>query len=661
MSFKMDREEYAQHYGPTVGDSVRLGDTNLFAAIEKDFTVYGQESKFGGGKVLRDGMGVSATETRDNPSVVDTIITGATIIDYTGIIKADIGIRDGKIVAIGRGGNPDTMDNVDFVVGASTEAIAAEGLIVTAGGIDLHVHYISADLPEFGLDNGITTLFGGGTGPADGSNATTCTPGKFHITRMLQAVDDMPANFGFLAKGVGSETEVVEEQIKAGAAGIKTHEDWGATYAGIDNSLKVADKYDVSFAVHTDSLNEGGFMENTLESFQGRTVHTFHTEGSGGGHAPDIMVFAGKENILPSSTNPTNPYTTNAIGELLDMVMVCHHLDPKIPEDVSFAVHTDSLNEGGFMENTLESFQGRTVHTFHTEGSGGGHAPDIMVFAGKENILPSSTNPTNPYTTNAIGELLDMVMVCHHLDPKIPEDVSFAESRVRKQTVAAEDVLHDMGALSIMTSDAMAMGRVGEVAMRCWQLADKMKAQRGPLEGDSEFNDNNRIKRYVAKYTINPAITNGIADYIGSVEVGKFADLVIWEPAQFGAKPKLVLKGGMLTYGVMGDAGSSLPTPQPRIMRKLYGAYGQAVHETNLTFVSQYAYDHGIKEEIGLNKIVLPVKNTRNLTKRDMKLNDYAPKTIRIDPQTFDVFIDDELVTCEPIHTTSLSQRYFLF
>ena len=568
----MDREEYAQHYGPTVGDSVRLGDTNLFAAIEKDFTVYGQESKFGGGKVLRDGMGVSATETRDNPSVVDTIITGATIIDYTGIIKADIGIRDGKIVAIGRGGNPDTMDNVDFVVGASTEAIAAEGLIVTAGGIDLHVHYISADLPEFGMDNGITTLFGGGTGPADGSNATTCTPGKFHITRMLQAVDDMPANFGFLAKGVGSETEVVEEQIKAGAAGIKTHEDWGATYAGIDNSLKVADKY-----------------------------------------------------------------------------------------DVSFAVHTDSLNEGGFMENTLESFQGRTVHTFHTEGSGGGHAPDIMVFAGKENILPSSTNPTNPYTTNAIGELLDMVMVCHHLDPKIPEDVSFAESRVRKQTVAAEDVLHDMGALSIMTSDAMAMGRVGEVAMRCWQLADKMKAQRGPLEGDSEFNDNNRIKRYVAKYTINPAITNGIADYIGSVEVGKFADLVIWEPAQFGAKPKLVLKGGMLTYGVMGDAGSSLPTPQPRIMRKLYGAYGQAVHETNLTFVSQYAYDHGIKEEIGLNKIVLPVKNTRNLTKRDMKLNDYAPKTIRIDPQTFDVFIDDELVTCEPIHTTSLSQRYFLF
>lgn len=572
MSFKMERAEYAQHFGPTVGDSVRLGDTNLFAAIEKDYTVYGQESKFGGGKVLRDGMGVSATATRQNPEVVDTIISGATIIDYTGIIKADIGIRDGKIIAIGRGGNPDTMDNVDFIVGASTEAVSADGLIVTAGGIDLHVHYISADLPEFGLDNGITTLFGGGTGPAEGSNATTCTPGKFHIQRMLQAVDNMPTNFGFLAKGIGADTEVIEEQVRAGAGGIKTHEDWGATYAGIDNSLKVADKY-----------------------------------------------------------------------------------------DVSFAVHTDSLNEGGFMENTLESFKGRTVHTFHTEGSGGGHAPDIMIVAGKENILPSSTNPTNPYTTNAIGELLDMVMVCHHLDSKIPEDVAFAESRVRKQSVAAEDVLHDMGALSVMTSDAMAMGRIGEVAMRCWQLADKMKAQRGPIDGDTEFNDNNRIKRYVAKYTINPAIINGIADYIGSVEVGKYADLVIWEPAQFGAKPKLVMKAGMLTYGVMGDAGSSLPTPQPRIMRKLYGAYGKAVHETNLTFVSQYAYEHGIKDELGLNKIVLPVKNTRNISKRDMKLNDYAPKTIRIDPQTFDVFIDDELITCDPIHTTSLSQRYFLF
>ena len=573
MSFKMEREEYAEIFGPTVGDSIRLGDTNLFAAVEKDYTVYGQESMYGGGKVLRDGMGVNATECReDNPFVVDTIISGATIIDYTGIIKADIGIRDGKIVAIGKGGNPDNMDNIDFVVGSSTEAISAEGLIVTAGGLDLHVHYISADLPEFGLDNGITTLFGGGTGPAEGTNSTTCTPGKFHIHRMLQSVDNMPANFGFLAKGSGAVPEVIAEQIEAGAAGIKTHEDWGATYAGIDNSLKVADKY-----------------------------------------------------------------------------------------DVSFAVHTDSLNEGGFMENTLSSFQGRTVHTFHTEGAGGGHAPDIMIAVGKDNILPSSTNPTNPYTTNAIGELLDMVMVCHHLDPKIPEDVSFAESRVRKQTVAAEDVLHDMGAISVMTSDAMAMGRIGEVAMRCWQLADKMKTQRGPLEGDSDYNDNNRIKRYVAKYTINPAIVNGVSDYIGSVEVGKYADLVIWEPDKFGAKPKLVLKCGMLTYGVMGDAGSSLPTPQPRLMRKLYGAYGKAVHETNITFVSQYAYDHGIKEEIGLDKIVLPVHNTRNITKRDMKLNDYTPKTIVVDPLTFDVTIDGEVVTCDPVETTSLSQRYFLF
>jgi len=444
-------------------------------------------------------------------------------------------------------------------------------LIVTAGGIDLHVHYISADLPEFGLDNGITTLFGGGTGPADGSNATTCTPGKFHITRMLQAVDDMPANFGFLAKGVGSETEVVEEQIKAGAAGIKTHEDWGATYAGIDNSLKVADKY-----------------------------------------------------------------------------------------DVSFAVHTDSLNEGGFMENTLESFQGRTVHTFHTEGSGGGHAPDIMVFAGKENILPSSTNPTNPYTTNAIGELLDMVMVCHHLDPKIPEDVSFAESRVRKQTVAAEDVLHDMGALSIMTSDAMAMGRVGEVAMRCWQLADKMKAQRGPLEGDSEFNDNNRIKRYVAKYTINPAITNGIADYIGSVEVGKFADLVIWNNAYFGIKPELIIKGGLVTAAKMGDINASIPTPEPVIYRPMFGAHGQARYDTCLTFVSNVAFEENIQEKYELQKTVCPVSNCRNITKKDMILNDATP-LITVNPETYEVRVNGELLECKPAKELPLAQRYNLF
>jgi len=573
MSFELDRKKYSQMFGPVMGDSVRLGDTDLFAAIEKDYTVHGQESKFGGGKVLRDGMGVSATETRrSNPLVVDTIITNATIIDYTGIIKADIGIRDGKIVAIGKGGNPDNMDNIDFVVGASTEAISAEGLIVTAGGLDIHVHFISPGLAHAALDNGITTLFGGGTGPADGTNSATTSPGKWHIEKMLQSAENLPINFGVMAKGSGATPETIAEQIEAGAMAIKTHEDWGATSAGIDNSLKAADEY-----------------------------------------------------------------------------------------DVQFAVHTDSLNEGGFVGNTLDAFAGRTVHTFHTEGAGGGHAPDIMVVAGHDNVLPSSTNPTNPYTVNEISELFDMVMVCHNLDPKLPEDVSFAESRVRKQTIAAEDVLHDMGALSIMTSDAMAMGRVGEVAMRCWQLADKMKKQRGPLEGDSEFNDNNRIKRYVAKYTINPAITNGVSDYIGSVEVGKFADLVIWEPAKFGAKPKMVLKMGMITYGVMGDASSSLPTPQPRLMRDLFGAYGKAVETTNITFVSTYAYEHDIKDQINLGKVVLPVHNTRNLTKRDMKLNNYSPKTITVDPQTFDVKIDDELITCEPIDQVALSQRYYLF
>lgn len=573
MSFEMDRKQYAALYGPTVGDSVRLGDTNLFAAIEKDYTIHGQESKFGGGKVLRDGMGINPNETREaNLLVVDTVISGITIIDYTGIIKADIGIRDGKIIAIGKGGNPDIMDNIDFVIGASTEAISGEGLIVTAGGIDLHVHYISPDLTHAALDNGITTLFGGGTGPADGSNSATTTPGKFHIHRMLEAMDNEAVNFGILAKGVGATIETIGEQIEAGAAGVKTHEDWGATAAGIDNSLKACDKY-----------------------------------------------------------------------------------------DVQFAVHTDSLNEGGFVENTLNAFAGRTVHTFHTEGAGGGHAPDIMIVAGQENVLPSSTNPTNPYTQNAIDELFDMTMVCHNLDSKVPEDVSFAESRVRKQTVAAEDVLHDMGALSVMTSDAMAMGRVGEVAMRCWQLADKIKAQFGALEGDSDYSDNNRIKRYVAKYTINPAIISGVSDYIGSVEVGKYADLVIWEPAKFGTKPKMVLKAGMIAYGVMGDASSSLPTPQPRLMKDLYGAKGKAVGHSNITFVSQYAYDYGIKEQLGLDHIVLPVHNTRNLTKRDMKLNNYIPKTIKVDPQSFEVTIDDKVITCEAADTISLAQRYYLY
>ena len=573
MSFKMDRKAYASLYGPTVGDSVRLGDTNLFACIEKDYTVYGQESIFGGGKVLRDGMGVNATETRrDNTKVADTIISGITIIDYTGVYKADIGIRDGKILAIGKGGNPDNMDNIDFVVGASTEAIAGEGLIVTAGGIDLHVHFLSPGLAHAALDNGITTLFGGGTGPADGSNSATTTPGAFHIARMLQATDNEPLNFGFLAKGNGAVVDTVGEQIEAGAAGIKTHEDWGATAAAIDNALKAADKY-----------------------------------------------------------------------------------------DVQLAVHTDSLNEGGFVNNTINAFAGRTVHAFHSEGAGGGHAPDIMVVTGQKNILSSSTNPTDPYTTNVVDELFDMTMVCHHLDPKVPEDVAFAESRVRKQTIAAEDVLQDMGAISVMTSDAMAMGRVGEVAMRCWQLADKMKMQRGPLAGDSEYNDNNRIKRYVAKYTINPAIVNGISEYIGSVEVGKYADLVIWEPSRFGTKPKMVLKAGVISYGIMGDASSSLPTPEPRLMKDLYGALGKSCGKSNIAFVSAYAYEHGIKEKLGLDKIVLPVKNTRNLTKRDMKWNDYTPKTIKIDPQSFVVTIDGEEITCEPVERISLAQRYYLF
>ena len=573
MSFKMDRKAYASLYGPTVGDSVRLGDTNLFACIEKDYTVYGQESIFGGGKVLRDGMGVNATETRkDNPMVADTIISGITIIDYTGVYKADIGIRDGKILAIGKGGNPDNMDDVDFVVGASTEAIAGEGLIVTAGGIDLHVHFLSPGLAHAALDNGITTLFGGGTGPADGSNSATTTPGAFHIARMLQAPDNEPLNFGFLAKGNGAVVDTVGEQIEAGAAAIKTHEDWGATASAIDNALKAADKY-----------------------------------------------------------------------------------------DVQLAVHTDSLNEGGFVNNTINAFAGRTVHAFHSEGAGGGHAPDIMVVTGKDNVLSSSTNPTDPYTTNVVDELFDMTMVCHHLDPKVPEDVAFAESRVRKQTIAAEDVLQDMGAISVMTSDAMAMGRVGEVAMRCWQLADKMKMQRGPLAGDSEYNDNNRIKRYVAKYTINPAIVNGISEYIGSVEVGKYADLVIWEPSRFGTKPKMVLKAGVISYGIMGDASSSLPTPEPRLMKDLYGSLGKSCGKSNIAFVSAYAYEHGIKEKLGLDKIVLPVKNTRNLTKRDMKWNDYTPKTIKIDPQSFVVTIDGEEITCEPVERISLAQRYYLF
>lgn len=573
MSFKMDRAQYVALYGPTVGDSVRLGDTNLYAAIEKDLTVHGEEMKFGGGKVLRDGMGQSATKSRrDNPAVCDTLISGVTIIDYTGIYKADIGIRDGKIMGIGKCGNPDIMDDCDFVFGVSSEAISGEGLICTAGGLDTHIHYITPGLARAGLDGGITTLFGGGTGPADGTNAVTTTPGKYHIHRMLQSLDADPINTGIMAKGQGVTPDLVGEQLEAGAAAIKTHEDWGTTASAIDVALEAADEYDVSWAVHTDSLNEGGFVENTIRAFGGRVVHSFHCEGAGGGHAPDVMV-------------------------------VC----------------------------------------------------------GLTNILPSSTNPTNPYTRDVIAEAFDMTMVCHNLDPKVPEDIAFAESRIRKQTVAAEDMLHDMGAISVMTSDSQAMGRIGEVGRRCWQLADKMKAQRGPLEGDSEFNDNNRIKRYVAKYTINPAIIVGVSKYIGSVEVGKYADLCIWEPAKFGTKPKMVLKAGVITYGVMGDANASLPTPQPRFMRDLYGAKGKCVGATNIAFVSRAAYEAGIKEELGLEKIVLPVGGCRTLTKHNMKHNDYLPKKMTIDPQTFEVKIDGKLVHCDPVDEISLAQRYYLY
>ncbi|MBP5786149.1 MAG: urease subunit alpha [Aeriscardovia sp.] len=573
MSFEIDRKTYAQMFGATTGDSVRLGDTNLWAKVEKDLTVYGQEAIFGGGKVLRDGMGCNTTSLREtDPQVADEVITNALIIDYTGIYKADIGIRDGKIFAIGKAGNPDNMDNVNIVVGASTEAMNADGKIVTAGGIDSHVHYITPELAVMGLDNGITTVFGGGTGNSNGTLSATCTPGKYNIHEMLRSVEGIPFNFGTYAKSGGVNVETVGEQIRAGAMGIKVHEDWGATASCINNGLCAADKYDVQLAVHTDSLNEGGYVNNTLNAIKGRTIHSYHTEGCGGGHAPDIMV-------------------------------VC----------------------------------------------------------GQKNFLTSSTNPTDPYCKNTVDELFDMTMVCHSLNPALPEDVAFAESRVRKQTIAAEDILQDMGAIAMMTSDAMAMGRIGEVGMRTWQLADKMKLQRGPLEGDSEYDDNNRIKRYVAKYTINPAITNGVSDYIGSVEVGKYADLVMWDPAFFGAKPYAIFQNGFVTYAKMGDAGSSLPTPEPIKMTEMWGAKGKALCENHKTFVSTYAYEHGIKEELGLERLVLPVHRTRNLMKDDMIFNTYTPSTIAIDPQKFTVTIDGEVISCDPVDDIPLAQRYYLY
>ena len=577
MSFEIDRKRYSQLFGPTVGDKIRLGDTDLFIEIEKDLTSYGDECKFGGGKSLRDGMGQNSIETRKNPLVVDLIITGVTVVDYTGIYKADIGIKDGKIAAIGKGGNPHGMDNVDFIVGVSTEALAGEGLILTAGGIDTHVHYISPDLVETALHGGITTIIGGGTGPNDGTNATTASPGAWNIEKMIESAEGLPINMGFLGKGSGANIEVNAEQIEAGACGLKIHEDWGATKSAIEYSLQAADKY-----------------------------------------------------------------------------------------DVQVAIHTDTLNEGGFVEHTIEAISGRTIHTYHTEGAGGGHAPDILKMSGQVNVLPASTNPTKPYTVNTIAEHLDMLMVCHHLDAKVPEDVAFADSRIRKQTIAAEDILHDLGIFSIMSSDTMAMGRIGEVITRTWQTASKMKLQRGPLKcscgcNDTEQNDNNRVKRYVAKYTINPAIAHGINEYVGSVEKGKMADLVLWEPTFFGAKPKMIIKGGMVSLAVMGEANASITTCEPVLLRYMFGAYGKAKTTTCATFVSQASIENGIKEKLNLDNMVLPVKNIRNLTKRDMKLNDVIPKSLEVDPQTYDVKVDGELITCEPAKCLPLTQRYFLF
>ena len=548
----ISKKAYADMFGPTAGDRIRLADTSLILEIEKDFTHYGDEVKFGGGKVIRDGQGQSQALDKDT---VDTVITNAVILDYTGIYKADIGIKHGRIAAIGKAGNKDIQDNVDFQIGAGTEVIAGEGLIVTAGGIDSHVHFICPQQANEALTNGITTLIGGGTGPATGTNATTCTPGIFNIEKMLEACEEMPVNVGILGKGNASLPGVLEEQIKAGVMGLKLHEDWGSTPAAIDNCLAVADKYDVQVAIHTDTLNEAGFVEDTIGAFKNRTIHTYHTEGAGGGHAPDIL---------------------KACGNL--------------------------------------------------------------------NVLPSSTNPTRPYTVNTIDEHLDMLMVCHHLDPSIPEDIAFAESRIRRETIAAEDILHDLGALSMISSDSQAMGRVGETVTRCWQTASKMKSQFGPLEQDSERNDNFRIKRFVAKYTINPAITHGVAHEIGSVEVGKLADLVLWKPAFFGVKPEMVIKGGFISYSLMGDINASIPTPQPVRYRTMFGGMGKALPRTRMTFISQASADNKVPEKLNLQSLIGIVKNCRGLTKKDMKLNDYLP-VIEVDPQNYQVHADGRLLT----------------
>jgi len=568
MSYKIDRQAYAEMYGPTTGDKVRLGDTELWIEVEKDFTHYGEEVKFGGGKVIRDGMGQGQA---CSDSVVDTVITNALILDSWGIVKADVGIKDGHIVAIGKAGNSDIQPDVTFEIGAGTEVIAGEGQILTAGGVDSHIHFICPQQIDEALMSGVTTMLGGGTGPAAGTNATTCTPGPWYMHKMLQAAEDYPMNLGFLGKGNASLPEPLVEQVEAGAIGLKLHEDWGTTPATIDNCLSVADDYDVQIAIHTDTLNESGFVESTLGALKGRVIHTYHTEGAGGGHAPDIIKACG----LP-------------------------------------------------------------------------------------NVLPSSTNPTRPFTVNTIDEHLDMLMVCHHLDPNIVEDVAFAESRIRRETIAAEDILHDVGAFSMISSDSQAMGRVGEVITRTWQTAHKMKVQRGLLPEETGDNDNFRAKRYVAKYTINPAITHGIADKVGSIEVGKFADLVLWKPAFFATKPSMIIKGGMIAATPMGDANASIPTPQPVHYRPMFGAAGKAVYGTSITFVSQAAYDLGIKDKLGLEKLVLPVKNTRAISKSDMVLNDLMPD-ISVDPETYEVKADGEILSCEPMSELPLAQRYFLF
>ncbi|NDA88374.1 MAG: urease subunit alpha [Betaproteobacteria bacterium] len=577
----ISKRAYAEMFGPTVGDRVRLADTDLLVEVEQDFTLkaggYGEEVKFGGGKTIRDGMAQSQ-RTRDGAGTgaqasgsVDTVMTNALIIDHWGIIKADIGLRDGRIVAIGKAGNPDTQPGVDIVIGPGTEVISCEGNIVTAGGVDTHIHFIAPQQIEEALASGVTTMLGGGTGPATGTFATTCTPGAWNIERMLQAADAFPMNLGFLGKGNASLPESLHEQINAGAIGLKLHEDWGTTPAAIDNCLSVA--------------------EDT---------------------------------------------------------------------DIQVAIHTDTLNESGFVEDTVAAFKGRTIHSFHTEGAGGGHAPDILKVVGEPNVLPSSTNPTRPFTVNTLDEHVDMLMVCHHLDPAIAEDLAFAESRIRRETIAAEDILHDLGAISMMSSDSQAMGRVGEVIIRTWQTAHKMKLQRGKLAGDSERHDNFRVKRYIAKYTINPSIAHGISHEVGSVEVGKWADLVVWKPAFFGIKPSIILKGGFIAMAAMGDPNASIPTPQPVHYRPMFGCYGGALHRGSLTFVSQAGLASDIRQKFGLNKTLSAVKRIRGVGKRHMIHNDYLPR-MEVDAQTYTVRADGQLLTCEPALSLPMTQRYFLF